>query len=462
MTGSFANDVRRNKNFVQLVSLCCIILFFSCQDKYLMGVIPSATGSLKSDSTGSCLSETISGVFIAGKEMNDTNYLQVGVNVKSTGKYTIKSTTVNGYSFSASGSFNTTGLNTVKLAATGKPVTAGANNFSVNFDTSVCKITIIVLPVGSAPAPAAVFTLSGTTSCLNDTLSGNYVKGITLDTSSKVVISLTVTVAGTYRISTDTVNGYKFSAVGTFTKTGAQTVILTASGTPVNSGTDAFTVIGTSADCTFPVTVVTGVAVTGTDHFPLTNGDLWNYDDLFSTGDTLQRIMTDSVNTNNNRYQIMEERQAGNNVQYLFRKVDSIYYEYGSVDKYTNSVKFSPQIKKEFPFLKEGLSTGDAWSTDEYIGPATFGQTIYLKYNFSCINANAVVTVNGKTFTNVYKIVMLPQIKSAQTYPYTGTGERMDIYYAKGIGIIYYKSISSGGSSSFTLAEKQIRNWVVK
>ena len=52
---------------------------------------------------------------------------------------------------------------------------------------------------------------------------------------------------------------------------------------------------------------------------------------------------------------------------------------------------------------------------------------------------------------------MMPKIKSATTYPYASTSERYDLYYAKGVGLIYSKVVVN----TFTTYEKQIRNWVV-
>lgn len=433
-------------------------MLFSCQDKYLMGYIPAAKGSLKSESTGDCLPKTIGGTYVAGKDLNDTNYIAVTVNVKSTGTYVIKTDAVNGYAFSSSGRFNAIGSNTVKLAGKGKPLAAGTNDFTVSFDTSVCHIKITVLPVGG---PAAVYTLAGApNACANAVITGSFAKGAVLDSFYKAGISVNVSTPGSYTISTNTVNGYKFSAAGTFTVTGTQVVNLTASGTPANSGTDAFTVNGISTNCGFSVTVSDPVPVVNNDHFPLTVNSYWTYDDLFNVGDTLRRALPDSsVSANGNSYRVMQEQQKfGSPIRFLYRKTDSVYYEYTSVDKYTSSVQFSPQIIKDFPFLREYLKTGDTWISDEYIGTATFGQQIFIRYDFTCDNANATVMLNGKTFTNVYKIVMRPKIRSAVTYPYDTTGERVDIWYAKGIGVIYSKKINN----SFTIFEDQIRYWQIK
>lgn len=440
--------------------ICLNMLVFSCQDKYLMGYTPPAKGTLKSDSTGNCLPKTIAGTYTSGKALGDTNYLMVTVHVVSSGTYSIRSNTVNGISFAAAGTFAVKGLQTVKLAAKGQPVSAGNYNFTVSFDTSTCHISLSVLPVGGMALPDAVFTLSGApNACTNAVLAGSFVKGVLLDTASKISVSVNVGTAGKYNVSTNTVNGYSFSGSGTFTTTGAQTLALVASGTPQLAGTDVFTIAGSSS-CGFSVPVLTPIAVAGTDHFPLTKTSNWSYDDLFNTGDTLSRNIVDTIyNINGSSYTLMQEQQkSGNPVPFLYRRIDSVYYENTSIDKYTSSVKFSPQIVKDFPFLREFLSTGDTWTTEEYIGMATFGQQIFLRYDFICQQANAAVTLTGKTFANVYKILMLPKIRSATTYPYNSTSEQYTIWYAKGVGIIYSKKINN----SFLVYENQIRNWVVK
>ena len=450
----------RTIHFYTLIYLMGIlVLFFSCQDKYLMGIIPVATGSLKVDSTGNCLPKTISGTFTAGKAINDSNFILITVNVKSTGTYTIKTGSQNGFSFLASGTFSVIGLNQIKLPAKGTPITAGVNIFEVSFDTSVCKIAITVVPVGGPVTPPAVYTLLGNPgSCLNGVVSGIYAKGAVLDTLCRLTIAADVAVAGTYSISTNTINGYQFTTSGTFSKTGVQNVILFAKGTPGNAGIDNFTVNGTTSICTIPVTVITPVTAFNNDHFPLTNNSFWNYDDLFNLPDTLQHVINDSAYMNSNKYRIMEEKtRVGTSSTFSYRKQDSTYFENISVDKYTTSFKFSPVITDDFPFLREYLNKGDSWFSNEYIGTASYGQTLFLRYDFTCTDANATVTINGKTFVNVYKIVMMPKIKSATTYPYASTSERYDLYYAKGVGLIYSKVVVN----TFTTYEKQIRNWVV-
>jgi hypothetical protein len=62
-------------------------------------------------------------------------------------------------------------------------------------------------------------------------------------------ITATVTTVGTYSIST-TNNGVTFAASGTFAGTGAQTIVLTATGTPTCAFCHSFT-LNTTPSCSF-------------------------------------------------------------------------------------------------------------------------------------------------------------------------------------------------------------------
>ena len=110
---------------------------------------------------------------------------------------------------------------------------------------------------GGSGTPNAVYTIGSGGSCANTTLNGTYYTGIALDASHTVTMDATVTAAGGWSITTNTVNGYDFSGSGTFTGTGAQQVTLDGSGTPVANQTDNFTATADNSGgmCTFNVNV---------------------------------------------------------------------------------------------------------------------------------------------------------------------------------------------------------------
>lgn len=104
----------------------------------------SSTGSLK-DSSGNCFADSVVGTFYNGiTPGSDTAYVLIKVDVKTTGTYNISTDMQNGFSFSDSGYFNTTGINTITLKPSGTPILPIITDFTVTFDTSVCMFSINV------------------------------------------------------------------------------------------------------------------------------------------------------------------------------------------------------------------------------------------------------------------------------------------------------------------------------
>jgi hypothetical protein len=91
--------------------------------------------------------------------------------------------------------------------------------------------------------------------CLPKNISGTYTAGILLNTSNALEAEVNVIETGSYTITTDTVNGYYFSASGNFTATGIQTVQLAGNGTPLIQGTDHFRVKWKISNCTVSIPV---------------------------------------------------------------------------------------------------------------------------------------------------------------------------------------------------------------
>ena len=100
----------------------------------------------------------------------------------------------------------------------------------------------------------ATFT-SSTLSCSGGSLNGDYVATVAMTSSNYKVVTVTTLSAGDYSVTTNEVNGVKFSAEGTISSIGAGTqLILLASGTPYNTGTFTYTVTLSGQTCTFDVT----------------------------------------------------------------------------------------------------------------------------------------------------------------------------------------------------------------
>jgi endonuclease G len=118
-----------------------------------------------------------------------------------------------------------------------------------------CKKEAIT-PVPTPTGTTAVFSLAdGSGNCYTSVAQGSYVAGTALNASNIIFIQVFVTKAGTFSISTNTVNGYKFAAAGSLTLTGLQTITLQGSGTPLSTAVDRHQIAGNST-CSFTVMVL--------------------------------------------------------------------------------------------------------------------------------------------------------------------------------------------------------------
>jgi hypothetical protein len=111
---------------------------------------------------------------------------------------------------------------------------------------------------GNQVSGTAVFSFYGSPgACGHAIVTGSYKTGTAMGNTNVVTIGVTVAAAGTYTVSTATVNGIKFMGSGTFTVAGPQTMALTGSGMPVVEGTFSYT-LGSNT-CSFPVTISNGI-----------------------------------------------------------------------------------------------------------------------------------------------------------------------------------------------------------
>jgi hypothetical protein len=107
-------------------------------------VIINATYAL-SGSPGNCTAAVINGTYTAGTALTASNTAVINVNVTSPGNYSIVTSTVNGITFSASGTFNLTGPQQVTLNGSGTPTAAGVFNYPVTGAGNTCGISVTTL-----------------------------------------------------------------------------------------------------------------------------------------------------------------------------------------------------------------------------------------------------------------------------------------------------------------------------
>ncbi|AUP78128.1 hypothetical protein C1H87_05105 [Flavivirga eckloniae] len=93
--------------------------------------------------------------------------------------------------------------------------------------------------------------------CSSVNANGTYVFGTPLTNVNTITIDVLVNSYDTYNITTNTVNGYSFSASGVFSSLGLNTITLIGSGTPIATQTDTFTIsfTGTGYTCNVDIDV---------------------------------------------------------------------------------------------------------------------------------------------------------------------------------------------------------------
>ena len=450
ITGTFAGIARDSSGVLKVITLgkftSTIILIPSTGTG-------SATGTLGTIA-GACNLAIPTGTYTQGVALTAANTVPIQVNVVTPGTYTISTNTVNGVSFSKTGTFTTTGLQNVILSGSGTPVNSGLQNYTVSFGTSNCLFLVLY----TAGSGAATGTLGGTPgACTPVTPAGVYTQGVALTAANTVTIQVTVNTLGTYSISTNTVNGVVFSKSGTFTVTGPQNLILAGSGTPTNSGVQNYTVSFSGNMCTFPLTFNPASAA-NTDYFPLTANSFWTYDNSNSFPDSSYKVSGSmgSLAGNTYRFVYYGSGAIGSNTtdSTPYRKLVNDYFEYVSVDTFS-TVTFDVPQHAELLFLKENSTTGATWTTQEFIGTQS-SIAVKLKYTFTITNTNTTLTVNGVPFSNVIQV-------SWKSLVDNGAGYADDVlwqtYYAKGVGLI--KNTATDPTMVTTYFSEALRNYHV-
>ena len=233
------------------VVLSVFIAFSSCQKQLDFETGGVSVGTLQSSVTGDCSPVIVNGVFKVDSILTNDNYVDVTVDVSILGSFDIKSDTINGYSFSKAGTV-ATGMNTIRLYASGKPVAVGVNSFTIRYGTTTCSFSITVF---NATMGGALFTLGGSPgNCSVSSTNGVYRAGQAMTAANTVEMTVNVTAVGAYSVTGTVVNGISFGASGVFINPGIQNIFLAATGTPITDGPFNFPVTNNATSCNFPIT----------------------------------------------------------------------------------------------------------------------------------------------------------------------------------------------------------------
>ena len=191
-----------------------------------------------------CATYLVGGTYFSGTPMTGTNLVAVDVNVTETGSFFISTATINGISFSANGIFDSTGVNTILLKATGTPIAPG--NFNYKVAANSCSFPVTVRP--NQAGTAAI----GDLDCNHASSGGIYQHGVSLD-SSTLSIHINVTTPGYYYVNSAPLNGITLSGEG-YLSAGLQSIDLKGHGTPVKAGAFPLAVGYGSAECSIYLT----------------------------------------------------------------------------------------------------------------------------------------------------------------------------------------------------------------
>ncbi|MEP7371954.1 MAG: hypothetical protein ABI675_01115 [Chitinophagaceae bacterium] len=427
-------------NHLLLSLITALVFFTACQKEvsYQTGSTPSA-GSLQSSIAGDCLPKTVAGVYEEKKVLDPaTNYIDVQVNVTKAGSYTIYTDTLNGTYFRAIGTFATAGVNTVRLAGNGTPANDGIYNYTVTYIASECVVPVTVLPTGGAVP--AVLTLDGNpNACMNYLLAGNYTAGTAMTATNTVAINVNVTTAGTYTISTAVSNGISFAGAGVLANIGAQTITLTATGTPIAAGSTNFPITVGTSTCNFAVDVLAPAF----DYFPRTAGSNWSYEyDNTQDDSLLVRVKAGTVALAGNQYNVFESTfdaaggfgDAGN-----YRKSGGDYHTYADMGEY---FQMDAAVNIDYIFLKDNVAAGSTWESGTITGTIG-GLPVSVRVAFTIDQKDVAVTVNGEVYNNV--IIVLEKYEVFDGVNWIDVTDQIGYfksYYARNIGLIkqdYYQ-----------------------
>lgn len=430
--------------FLSFASVFVLLLIVSCQKEKSYEQGRPSKGSLQ-DSSGNCLSKTVAGTYKATKSLADSNFIEVEVNVSQPGSYTIYTDTVNGYYFRATGNFNKTGANTVRLKGSGTPAIAGTDDFYIFYDSTFCDVSVTVMPNAASSGGTAVYSLKDNTgNCLGSTPSGTYTQGVVLTSSNKVDIQVNVTTVGTWNITTASVGGFAFSGSGTFTATGLQTITLTGSGTPTASGVQTFAVTVGSATCNFNITVAAGTAPppnTG-DYFPRTVGSHWTYMFDGDPNDTLRvNVIPQTKSVSGNIYNIfMADDGLSVDTLGYYRKSGSDYFQWGDIG---DEFGFDNPLYAEVIMLKDNQAANYSWTSSSFAGTIS-GQAATLRKKYTITQKNATITSNGVQYPNTIAVKVEYQISAAGTW--VSDPSYLVFFYTKNYGMTKFESHDATGA----------------
>jgi hypothetical protein len=407
------------------------------------GVFTLVTGGTPSN----CASAVVNGTCTQNAALTASNTVDVTVNVTTVGAYTLTATG-GGMAFTKSGTFATTGNQTITLTGSGTPTTSGANTVTFAAPNASCSFTVTVNPAGGG---AAVGTLAGApNACAPITVNGFYVESTAVAGSNTVGVTVNVTTAGSYNITTNTVTGLSFSASGSLSVGNNQVINLTASGTPTTAGNQTFTVTFGSSSCTFTVQVLPN------DYFPRIVGSNWSYEINDAANDSLYRVVNpNTISALGNTFQIFQANDGtGLDSSGYYRRTGGDYFEWFDAGGYLG---YDAPVWGQYIMVKDNVAANTTWKSSGFAGTA-MGTALNIRFSYKILQKDVPVTVTSSIGTVTYNNVIVVEEKfelEATPGVWQDITTAIDFYgksyFARGIGLILYESLNAAG----TVQDKQ-------
>lgn len=434
--------------------------FASCS--FTVTVLPGAGPAVFTLVSGgtpvNCASAAVTGTYTQNVALvAASNYVDITVNVSTIGSYTITATG-GGMTFAKTGTFSTTGNQTVRLDGSGTPTGSGAVTVTFAAPFASCSFTVTVTPASSN----CVCTLNGSPgNCATPTINGIYVVGGTLTSSHTVVLGVNCTTAGSYTVTTTT-NGLTFSGSGSLAL-GAGSITLTASGSAMTSGNNSFTVsVNGSASCTFTIYVLPN------DYYPRTSGSNWSFEFDNVATDSLYRTATANTHSaGGNTYTIfMQNDGTGLDSGGYYRRSGSDYFEWFDFGTW---IGLNNPAWTQYTMLQEANAPGTPWTSGTISGVA--GTTaISLRFQYQILpgqkNVPITITSSGSPTNVTYQDVIV--VEERIWYSLDGGTTWQDAttvidyygksYYARGIGLIKFEAFDA---SNVLIGQQELRRFQV-
>lgn len=287
--------------------------------------------------------------------------------------------------------------------------------------------------------------------CKPVVLSGIYTQGISMTAANTARVQVVVAAAGTYTISTNTVNGVTFSNSGTFTNTGTQDVVLTASGNSSLSGNQVFTLHYGNSQCAFTVNFLPGVTASG-DYLPLTPKSNWIFGLVGGTSadDIYLKVIDYAPTLNGNGYNTITQSSSS-----TAPAGDSSYYRKGSGDYYqymdlAATYQFDSPALLDLLILKDNVAQGTTWNSPAIngsIGGVPFAGLLKM----TILEKSVAVKIGSFDFPDVIK-VKYELFMNGVPLPIQ-TSER---WFAKNVGEVHLSLTDGTNSMTYEVNNYQI------